>query len=50
MMSARRSDSDPMAEDEEEDEGGVVEVELHGRGSARTTATGFRYVCMPSDT
>lgn len=45
MMTARRSDSDPL-EDNGEDTGEVVEVvevELHGRGSAGTTATGFRY-------
>lgn len=43
MMSARRSDLDPMADDGE-DEGEVAEVELHGRGGGgtTTTSTGFR--------
>lgn len=43
MMAARRSDSDPMAGDEDGDDE-VVEVELHGHGSGGTTATGFRYI------
>lgn len=42
MMSPRRSESDGIKKEEEEDEEGVVEVELHARGSG-TTASGFRY-------
>lgn len=49
MMDARRSDSGPMAGDEGDDDDDVVEVELHGRGSGGTTATGFRYKYSVND-